>query len=175
MSGGVASLTQFTTREGRRSSTYSAFLEGEPERRPNLTIITGAQATRVLLEGEGTGAIATGVEYRIAVGEVVAVHAAKEVILSAGAIGSPHLLLLSGIGPRQELEAAGIACLVDAPDVGKHLQDHAMCPLIYPAPGLGVSMNDVALAMGPDALRAPGGPLPTDLAEDANLRPNCWR
>src|SRR3954471_3069457 len=168
---GVVSLTQFTTREGRRSSTYVAFLEGEPERRPNLTIITGAQATRVLLEGAGEGAIATGVEYRTAVGDVASVHAAKEVIVSAGAIGSPHLLLLSGIGPRQELEAAGIACLVDAPDVGKHLQDHAMCPLVYPAPGLGVTMNDVVLAMGPDALRAPVGPLPANPAEDANLPP----
>ena len=141
-------MTQFTTRDGRRSSTYQAFLDGEPERRPNLTIITGAQATRVLLEGEGAGAIATGVEYRIASGEVVAVHAAKEVIVSAGAIGSPQLLLLSGIGPRQELEAVGIACLVDAPDVGKHLQDHAMCPLIYPAPGLGVSMNELGAGDG---------------------------
>src|SRR5438874_3560110 len=168
---GVVSLTQYTTRDGRRSSTYQAFLAGEPEQRSNLTIITGAQATRLLLEREGTGAIATGVEYRIASGEVMAVHAAKEVIVSAGAIGSPQLLLLSGIGPRQELEAVGIACLIDAPDVGKHLQDHAMCPLIYPAPGLGVTMNDVALAMGPDALRAPAGPLPTDPAEDANLSP----
>ncbi len=52
---GVASLTQFTTRNGRRSSTYEAFLVGEPERRPNLMIITGAQATRVLLEGAGAG------------------------------------------------------------------------------------------------------------------------
>jgi len=168
---GVASLTQFTTRDGRRSSTYQAFLAGEPEQRPNLTIITGAQATRVLLEGDGTRTIATGVEYRTAAGEVASVHAAKEVIVSAGAIGSPQLLLLSGIGPQQELETLGIACLVDAPDVGKHLQDHAMCPLIYPDPGLGVTMNDVALAMGPDGLRAPAGPLPTDPAEDANLPP----
>jgi choline dehydrogenase len=165
---GVASLTQYTTRGGRRSSTYQGFLAGEPEQRPNLTIITGAQATRILLEGEGVHTIATGVEYRVG-GEVVVVHAVKEVIVSAGAIGSPQLLLLSGIGPRQELEALGIACLVDAPDVGKHLQDHAMCPLFYPAPGLGVSMNELALAMGPDALRAPAGPLPADPAEDANL------
>ena len=168
---GVASLTQFTTRDGRRSSTYQAFLAGEPEQRPNLTIITGAQATRILLEGDGTRTIATGVEYRTVGGEVAAVHAAKEVIVSAGAIGSPQLLLLSGIGPQQELETVGIACLVDAPDVGKHLQDHAMCPLIYPAPGLGITMNDVALAMGPDALRGPAGPLPIDPAEDANLSP----
>jgi choline dehydrogenase len=169
---GVASLTQYTTRDGRRSSTYEAFLAGEPEERPNLTLITGAQATRILLEGEGENRVATGVEYRAAGGATVALHAAKEVIVSAGAIGSPQLLLLSGIGPRQELEALGIACLVDAPDVGKHLQDHAMCPLIYPAPGLGVSMNELALAMGPDALRAPAGPLPADPAEDATLAPD---
>ena len=92
-------------------------------------------------------------------------------ILSAGAIGSPHLLLLSGIGPRQELEAHGLPCLADAPDVGKHLKDHLMCPLIYPAPGIGVPMNEVTLAMGPDALRAPAGPLPADPADDANLSP----
>ena len=49
---GVVSLTQYTTRDGRRSSTYQAFLAGEPEQRPNLTIITGAQAMRVILEGE---------------------------------------------------------------------------------------------------------------------------
>jgi choline dehydrogenase-like flavoprotein len=168
---GVASLTQFTTRNGRRSSTYEAFLAGRPEQRPNLTIFTGAQATRVLFEDESTRTIATGVEYRTASGEIAAVQAMKEVILSAGAIGSPHLLLLSGVGPRQELEAAGVACLVDAPHVGKHLQDHAMCPLIYPAPGLGVTMNDVALAMGPDALRGLAGPLPADRAEDVNLPP----
>jgi choline dehydrogenase len=153
---GVVSLTQFTTRGGRRSSTYQAFLAGEPEHRPNLTIITGARVTRLLLKGEGERTIASGVEYRSAAGEVAAVHATKEVILSAGAIGSPQLLLLSGIGPRQELEKAGIACLVDAPHVGKNLQDHAMCPLIYLAPGLGVTMNDIVLAMGPDALRGAG-------------------
>jgi choline dehydrogenase len=112
---GVVSLTQFTTRNGRRWSTYEAFLAGEPEQRPNLTILTGAQATRVLLEGKGARTIATGVEYRTDGGEVAAIYAAKEVILSAGAIGSPQLLLLSGIGPRQELEAAGVACRVDAP------------------------------------------------------------
>jgi choline dehydrogenase len=168
---GVASLTQFTTRNGRRSSTYEAFLAGEPEGRPNLTIMTGAQATRVLLEGVGARTVATGVEYRIASGEVATLHAAKEVILSAGAIGSPQLLLLSGIGPRQELEAVGVVCRVDAPHVGKHLQDHAMCPLFYPAPGLGLSMNEVALAIGPDALRRPSGPLPTDPADDAHLLP----
>jgi choline dehydrogenase len=168
---GVASLSQTTARDGRRSSTYQAFLAGEAENRPNLTIITGAQATRVILEGQNGRQIATGVEYRNATGETIVAAVGKEVILSAGAVGSPQLLLLSGIGPRQELEAVGVSCLVDSPHVGKHLKDHLMCPLIYPAPGVGVPMSEVALSMGPDALRAPAGPLPADPNDDANLSP----
>jgi choline dehydrogenase len=169
---GVVSLTQYTTRDGRRSSTYQAFLAGAPEQRANLTIVTGAQATRVLLDNVGGKAVATGVEYRTGAGETLTVSASKEVIVSAGAIGSPQLLLLSGIGPRGELESLGINCRVDVPDVGKHLQDHLMVPLVYPAPGAGVPMKEVALAMGPDALRAPAGPLPADPAEDAKLTPD---
>jgi len=168
---GVASLSHTTTRDGRRSSTYQAFLPGEAENRPNLTIITGAQATRVILEGQDGRQIATGVEYRDATGETIVATAGKEVILSAGAVGSPQLLLLSGIGPRQELDGVGVSCLVDSPHVGKHLKDHLMCPLIYPAPGIGVPMREVALSMGPDALRAPAGPLPADPDDDANLSP----
>jgi choline dehydrogenase len=57
--------------------------------------------------------------------------ASKEVILSAGAVGSLHLLLLSGVGPRHELEAVGIACLVDSPHIGKHLKDHVQVPLFF--------------------------------------------
>jgi choline dehydrogenase-like flavoprotein len=166
---GAVSLTQYTTRRGRRSSTYHAFLEGAVEQRPNLTIITGAQATRVIFEGTPGPLTAKGVAYCDAAGENQAVHATKEVILSAGAIGSPHLLLLSGIGPRAELEAAGIPCLLDQPHVGKHLKDHLDVPLFFPAPGVGVSMNEVALSMGPSALRGPDGPLPVDPAGDAAL------
>jgi choline dehydrogenase-like flavoprotein len=166
---GVVSLTQYTTRRGKRSSTYHAFLEGEPERRPNLTIITGAQATRVMVEGATGQLTAKGVEYRTASGKMRMAYASKEVILSAGAIGSPHLLLLSGIGPRRELEAVGVPCVVDAPHVGKHLKDHLMVPLFFPAPGVGVTMHEVALSMGPAALRGPGGPLPADPGDDVTL------
>jgi GMC oxidoreductase len=67
---------------------------------------------------------ATGIEYRTSGGETIVALAGKEVILSAGAVGSPHLLLLSGVGPRRELETIGVPCLVDAPHVGKHLKDH---------------------------------------------------
>jgi choline dehydrogenase len=166
---GVVSLAQSTTRRGKRSSTYQAFLEGEPVCRPNLTIITGAQATHVVVEGEAGHATASGVEYRTASGERRTAHAGTEVILSAGAIGSPHLLLLSGIGPQHQLEAVGVPCVVDSPHVGKHLKDHLMVPLYFPAPGLGVTMHEIALAMGPAALRGPGGPLPADPSDDAHL------
>ena len=166
---GVVSLMQTSTRAGKRSSTYRAFLEGETERRANLTTITGAQVTRVVLEGLPGRMRAQGVEYRSAGGEVRTASATREVILSAGAVGSPHLLMLSGIGPRPELEAAGVRCLVDSPHVGKHLKDHVQVPLFFPAPGCGVAMNEVLLSMGPDALRQPGGPLPADPADDATL------
>ncbi len=63
--------------------------------------------------------------------------------MSGGAVGSPQLLLLSGIGPRAELEAVGVTCAVDAPDVGKHLKDHLQVGLFFPAPGVGVSMTEV--------------------------------
>ena len=166
---GVVSLLQTTTRQGRRSSTYRAFLEGETESRPNLTIITGAQATRVILGGSHGRIEAKGVEYRKATGEVNIAMAGKEVIVSAGAVGSPHLLLLSGIGPRRELEAIGVPCLVDSPHVGKHLKDHIQVPLFFSAPGVGVPIAEVGLSMGPAALRHPAGPLPADPLDDEKM------
>jgi choline dehydrogenase len=167
--GGVVSLLQTTTRDGKRSSTYHAFLEGEVEQRPNLAVICGAHVTRVLLEGRPGGLRATGVEYRTAEGETVVAQAAKEVILSAGAVGSPQILMLSGIGPKNELEAVNVPCQLDVPDVGKHLKDHLQVGLFFPAPGAGISMSQMGLSMGPDALRAPAGPLPADPADDDAL------
>jgi choline dehydrogenase len=166
---GVVSLLQTSTRKGKRSSTYRAFLEGEAERRPNLTIITGAKTMRVLLEGSPRQVEAKGVEYLRATGETGFAFATKEVILSAGAVGSPHLLLLSGIGPRHELERIGVACLVDSRHVGKHLKDHIQVPLFFPAPGTGVSMTEVAISMGPAVLRQPAGPLPADPQDDEKM------
>jgi choline dehydrogenase-like flavoprotein len=166
---GLTSLVQTNTRQGKRSSTYRAFLEGATERRANLTIITGAQATRVLLQGIHGEVEAKGVEYRTATGEMRTAMARKEVILSAGSVGSPHLLLLSGIGPQRELEAAGVPCLVDSQHVGKHLKDHIQVPLFFSAPGVGVSMSQVSVSMGPTVLRQPAGPLPADPNEDHNL------
>lgn len=163
------SLFQTTTRDGKRSSTYHAFLEGETEQRPNLEVISHAQVTRVILEQDRDNLIASGVEYRTPNGETLVATATQEVVLSAGAVGSPQLLLLSGIGPKQQLEAIGVPCQVDLPDVGKHLKDHLQLAFMFPAPGAGISMNEVGISMGPDALRAPRGPLPADPADDAYL------
>jgi choline dehydrogenase len=166
---GVVSLMHTSTREGKRSSTYRAFLEGEAEQRPNLTIMTGKRVTRVLLVGEPGRVEARGVEYRSASGEAGVVLASREVILSAGAIGSPHLLMLSGVGSRSELEAVGVPCRVDSPHVGKHLKDHVQVPLYCPAPGVGIPTTELALSMGPSVLRAPAGPLPEDPQDDETM------
>ncbi|WP_341925426.1 GMC family oxidoreductase N-terminal domain-containing protein [Nocardioides psychrotolerans] len=166
---GCASLFQTTTREGKRSSTYHAFLEPALDR-PNLTIITHAQVEQVLLEPDGGGLRATGVRYR-SDGRTTTIRADREVVVSAGAIGSPQLLLLSGIGPSAELAEVGVECLLDNPHVGKHLKDHLHVPLAFPAPGVALTMTEIAISLGPDALRAPAGPLPADPADDAGLPP----
>jgi choline dehydrogenase len=166
---GVVSLLQTTTRDGKRSSTYHAFLEGDTEARANLDVVCVAQVTRVILEDGPDGPRATGVEYRGADGGTVVLHAAKEVILSAGAVGSPQILMLSGIGAKDALEAVGVDCQVDLPDVGQHLRDHLQVGLLFPAPGAAVSMLQMGLSSGPDALRAPAGPLPADPADDDGL------
>ena len=168
---GVASLFQTTTKDGKRSSTFHAFLEPVMGTRDNLVVVPYAHVQRVLLEDEGDGLVATGVEYRTADGSVETVTATREVVLSAGAIGSPQLLLLSGVGPRDELAEVGIDCRLDLPDVGKHLKDHLHAGMFFPAPGIALTMAEVAVALGPDALRAPVGPLPADPADDAALPP----
>lgn len=167
---GVSSLFQTTTRDGKRSSTYHAFLEPALER-TNLTIITYALVERILTETDGAGLRATGVRYRDKDGATHTVRADREVVLSAGAIGSPQVLLLSGIGPATELAEVGVECVLDNPHVGKHLKDHLHVPLAFPAPGVALTMTEIAISLGPDALRAPAGPLPADPADDADLPP----
>jgi choline dehydrogenase-like flavoprotein len=168
---GVASLFQTTTRKGMRSSTYRAFLAGETESRANLTIITQAHVTRVLLSDGSDNLTATGIEYRDADGALHQIKASHDVILSAGAVGSPQILMLSGIGPRREIEAVDIECRHELAGVGKNLKDHLHCPLFFPAPGIGIPIAEVGVSAGPDALRAPAGPLPADPADDVNLSP----
>lgn len=168
---GVASLFQTTTRKGMRSSTYRAFLAGDTESRTNLTIITQAHVTRVLLSDGTQDLTAKGIEYRDADGALHQISATNDVILSAGAVGSPQILMLSGIGPRREIEAVDIECRHELASVGKNLKDHLHCPLFFPAPGIGIPIAEVGVSAGPDALRAPAGPLPADPADDVNLSP----
>lgn len=107
-----------TVRGGVRWSTANAYLKPALSR-PNLHVQTHALTTRILLDGKR----AVGVEYRR--GETVhQVKAIKEVILSAGAIGSPQIMMLSGIGPGAHLKDMGITVHHDLPGVGENLQDH---------------------------------------------------
>jgi 4-pyridoxate dehydrogenase len=109
--------SQYTIRNGRRSSAATAFLK-PAMRRPNLTVETRALVTRVILRGR----TATGVEY-VKNGDVVRVGAAREVIVSGGAFSTPQILMLSGIGPVAHLREVGIEPIIDLP-VGRNLQDH---------------------------------------------------
>ncbi|RBM01802.1 oxidoreductase [Glutamicibacter soli] len=129
--------------DGERINTWKAYLKPV---RDKLRIITGAQVHSLLVED---GA-AVGVRYRSG-GQLHELRA-DEVVLSAGALGSPQILLRSGIGPSAELEAAGVAPLLDAPQVGKNLHDHLLAPVIgqttakdIPAPRTGISVSQTHL------------------------------
>ncbi len=165
---GVASLFQTTTKDGRRSSTFHAYLEPAMERE-NLTVVTGALVERIVIAGDGEDLRATSVRFRTGDGAHEEVHAGTEVVLCAGAIGSPHVLMLSGVGARDALAEVGVECLVDLPDVGRHLKDHLHTPIMFAADGIGETMVEIAMSLGPDALRAPAGPLPADPADDVDL------
>lgn len=110
---------QTTTRNGERASTAVTYLN--PVRhKPNLHIETGALVQKIIVEGQR----ATAVVWRNARGELVQANATREVVLAAGALASPKLLMLSGIGPGQQLQDLGIPVLKDLSGVGKNFQDH---------------------------------------------------
>jgi choline dehydrogenase len=113
-------IYQVTQRAGRRCSTATAFLKPALNR-ANLSVVTGALATRIVMErGKAVGVEA------IVDGKRQVFRADREVVLAGGAIGTPHLLLLSGIGPADELSAQGIEVALDSPNVGRNLQDHVV-------------------------------------------------
>jgi choline dehydrogenase len=114
-----ASLCQVTQRRGKRWSTNDAYLRPVRDRE-NLAVVTGATVARVRLDGGR----ATGVVYRDRLGRERVAEARREVILAAGAFGSPQILLLSGIGPEADLRALGIGVQAVSPQVGENLQDH---------------------------------------------------
>ena len=122
-----AGLYQLTIKDGKRHSTAAAFLVPILHR-PNLTVTTGALVTRLLFEGTRT----VGVEY-LHDGTLHQVRVNSEVILSAGAFDSPKLLMLSGIGDAQHLQAMGIPVVANLPGVGQNLQDHPIVPVAHEA------------------------------------------
>jgi choline dehydrogenase len=116
---------QLTTHKGLRSSTASAYLK-PARRRKNLTVICGAQVTRVLTSGDR----ASGVRY-LQNGHELTALASREVILSAGALQSPKLLELSGVGDARRLGSFGLPVVRHLPGAGENLQDHLQLRLIY--------------------------------------------
>lgn len=117
---------QTTMRDGERWSASRSFLDPIRDR-TNLTIRTGATVEKVIIEDGGA---ARGVVYRQA-GQRQSALATREVLLSAGALESPKLLMLSGIGPSEELRRFGIDVLIDRPSVGANLQDHFIVPMMW--------------------------------------------
>jgi len=115
---------QTTARNGRRCSTAVGYLK-PAMKRPNLRVLTGAVAERVLFEGKA----ATGIVFRHE-GELKRAMAAREVVLSAGSIGSPQLLELSGWGRAEVLQPLGIPVIENAPGVGENLQDHLQVRMV---------------------------------------------
>ena len=132
-------VTQATISGGRRQSTAVAYLHPVVHR-PNLTVLTGWRADRVLLEGGR----ATGVALRR--GRVTTdLHAEREVVLCAGTIGSAHLMLLSGIGPADRLRSSGVTARHDLAGVGENLQDHFVASLMFRASGTRSIASDLSL------------------------------
>lgn len=121
-----ASMFQVTQRDGRRWSTADAFLR-PVLKRPNLEVRTKTTALGIELDGDR----AVGVRLRRGRDGNEVVRAEREVVLCAGAIGSPQLLLLSGIGPADELRQVGLQARHDLPGVGRNLQDHPFVTVIW--------------------------------------------
>ena len=119
---------QVTQKDGRRCSAADAYLRPVLDR-PNLEVLTDARVTKVVVEGGR----AAGVRYLLRGAEETA-YAQGEVILSAGAVGSPHLLMLSGIGPADHLRDLGVPVMVDSPGVGANLSDHPVVPTQWATP-----------------------------------------
>ena len=158
-----AGIYQLTQRGGRRWSVADAYLRPAAER-PNLTVRTRSEVRQILVVDE----VATGVVYRDVAGEHT-VRAQREVLLCAGAIASPQLLMVSGIGPAAHLREFGIPVVVDAPKVGVGLQDHPTTALIWTTTGV-TDFRDVVATEEAGAQWADGrrGPL-TSIVSEAGM------
>jgi choline dehydrogenase len=148
-------LTPVSQKRGRRCSAADAYLR-PARKRPNLTVVTGAQVSRILVE-DGR---ATGVEH-----EGGRITARREVVLSAGAVGSPHLLMLSGIGDPGRLRSVGVEPVVESPEVGRHLQDHLSIGVVRHCPEKVTLAGAESLPNVARYLLARRGPLTSNVGE----------
>ncbi len=114
----------FTIKDGRRWSTAAGYLRPALDR-PNLTVVTGAQATQIIFDGKK----ATGIEYARG-GKIERAMSDGEIVLSGGALNSPQLLMVSGVGPGEYLRRFDIPVVADLPGVGENLQDHLDCQVM---------------------------------------------
>lgn len=117
-------IAELAQRDGKRFSAYDAYL-APARRRPNLEVVADAQATSIVVQGGR----ACGITARC--GDVERAFPARGVALAAGAFGSPQLLMLSGIGPAEDLAELGLPIQADAPEVGRNLQDHPVLPMVF--------------------------------------------
>ena len=158
-------MYQVTHKNGERFSAAKAYLTPNLGRK-NLTLMTGAHTTRVLLEGKR----AVGVQVRVG-GELKQLKALREVLLCAGALQSPQLLMLSGIGPGAQLQRHGIATVHDLPGVGANLHDHIDVVQVVDTPQVkdlfGLSLTGAVNAIKGifEWRRARSGMLTTNFAE----------
>ena len=129
------SIFDANTADGWRSGTARACV-WPSAKRDNVTVLTGAQVAKINIE-DGT---ARSVTFRLN-GKMQTQHAAREIILSAGAFQTPQLLMLSGIGPADHLRDHGIDVVHDSPDVGENLQDHLECHIKFHCPHKGMTKN----------------------------------
>ena len=160
-----AGLYQVTCKKGRRWSTAKAYLDPARDR-PNLTIRTGALAERVVVEGGR----AVGVTYQHGATSHTA-YADGEVVLSGGAINSPQLLMLSGIGPGAHLREVGVDVVVDLPGVGQNLHDHPALPMVFRTTGISDLMDYNNLGQFVRAKARGTGPLVSNIGEGGGF----WR
>ncbi|KAH7161600.1 hypothetical protein EDB81DRAFT_349433 [Dactylonectria macrodidyma] len=159
---------------GRRSSASVAYihpiLRGE-ERRPNLTVLTEAHVSKLLVEND----VASGIVLTLKSGEKHTLNARKETILCAGAVDTPRLLLHSGIGPRAQLESLGIPVVKDIPGVGENLLDHPesiiMWELNRPVPANQTTMDsDAGIFLRREPTNAAGND-----GDSADLMMHCYQ
>ncbi|KAM5537230.1 hypothetical protein V8D89_009163 [Ganoderma adspersum] len=128
---GASKVMTFITPSGRRVTTEYAYLTPAVLARPNLKVIIRAQTTRVLFETSGPAPRAVGVEFALPTGDKFRVRARKEVVLAAGSVHTPQLLMLSGVGPAEHLAAHNVPVVADLPGVGSHLMDHLVLDFFY--------------------------------------------